>query len=388
MITPQDIKKQCLGWWHDLLLSVMNGEEFFPREIVRIGKITSRDILLKLTEYKMAITELQHSADLWGYEVEMSEKNFEKIGSQTIPVSIRIPSSEVYLRITRKKSELDSFLKNRQFIRYEMPELIEWCHNNPLRLISHDTWRETLLVCRYFRKHPHPELYIRQLPIDIHTKYIEENKDLLRSLLDTLLPTSDFNPEEKTFEKRYGLKTTEPLIRIRFLDSRLSPASGWTDISLPLSDFHRMDCPCKHILITENKMNFLCLPSLPDSIAVWSGGGFNISYLKDISWLKQAQCYYWGDLDAQGLQILNQFRNYYPSARALMMDWNTLRYYQHLLKEGTPAPLQVLPQLTVEEQELYRYLQEYNLRLEQERIPDAKAVEEIVREIHTVTLRN
>lgn len=381
MITPQDIKKQCLSWWRELLLSVMNGEEFFPREILRIGKITARNILSKLTEHKVAIAALQHSANLWGYEVEMSEKNFEKIGCQTVPVSIRIPSLEVYLHITRKKSELDSFIENWQFIRFQMPELIEWCRNNPLRLISHDTWKETLLVCRYFMEHPRPGLYIRQLPIDVHTKYIEENKELLRSLLDTLLSAPDLNPEEKTFEKRYGLKTAEPLIRVRFLDGGLAPASGWTDITLPLSDFHRMDCPCKRVLIAENKMNFLCLPPLPDSIAVWSGGGFNISYLKEIPWLKQVQCYYWGDLDAQGLQILNQFRSYYSSAKALMMDWRTFRNYQHLVKEGTPAPLQMLLQLTVEEQDLYRHLQEHNFRLEQERIPDAKAVEEIVGEI-------
>lgn len=116
-------------------------------------------------------------------------------------------------------------------------------------------------------------------------------------------------------------------------------------------------------------MNFLTLPQQPDSIAIWSGGGFNISYLKDIPWMTHAQCYYWGDLDAQGLQILNQFRNYYPSALSLMMNWDTFHKYRHLVKEGTPASLQTLPLLTEEEQELYRHLQENNFRLEQEQIP-------------------
>ena len=48
----------------------------------------------------------------------------------------------------------------------------------------------------------------------------------------------------------------------------------------------------------ENKMNFLTLPLQPDSIAVWSGGGFNISFLKEIPWMTHVQNYYWGDLDA------------------------------------------------------------------------------------------
>ncbi|MGG6549172.1 UNVERIFIED_CONTAM: DUF2220 domain-containing protein, partial [Prevotella sp. 15_C9] len=46
--------------------------------------------------------------------------------------------------------------------------------------------------------------------------------------------------------------------------------------------------------------------------------------------MAHVQNYYWGDLDAQGLQILNQFRSYYPSGIALMMDWATFHIYRHL----------------------------------------------------------
>ena len=337
MITPQDIKKQSLSWWKELLLSITTGESFFPKEISRIGKITAKDILLKLTEYKASIAELQKGASLWGYTVEMTEKSFEKIGIQNIPTCIQIPSLEIYLHITRKRNELDIFIRNWQLITNEMPQLIEWSQRNPLRLISHDTWRDTIKVCKYFTEHPRPHLYIRELPIEVHTKYIEENKDLLKSLLDELLPASTITLNEKTFEKRYGLKCAEPLIRIRFLDSTLAPGFCWTDVSLPLPDFQRLNCACKYVFIMENKMNFLTLPLQPDSIAVWSGGGFNISFLKEIPWMTHVQNYYWGDLDAQGLQILNQFRSYYPSAIALMMDWETFHTYRHLVKEGTPA---------------------------------------------------
>lgn len=319
----------------------------------------------------------QYVASLWGYTVEMTEKSFEKIGIQNIPTCIQIPSLEIYLHITRKRNELDIFIRNWQLITNEMPQLIEWSQRNPLRLISHDTWRDTIKVCKYFTEHPRPHLYIRELPIEVHTKYIEENKDLLKSLLDELLPASTITLNEKTFEKRYGLKCAEPLIRIRFLDSTLAPGFCWTDVSLPLPDFQRLNCACKYVFIMENKMNFLTLPLQPDSIAVWSGGGFNISFLKEIPWMTHVQNYYWGDLDAQGLQILNQFRSYYPSAIALMMDWETFHTYRHLVKEGTPALLQTLPQLTLEEYDLYRFLQENNFRLEQEQIPNEDSIKKI-----------
>lgn len=374
MITPQEIKKQCINWWKDFLVSEMTEQPFFPREITRIGRITSKDILLRLDEHKAAISELQKSALQWGYTLEMHEKNFDKIGNQKIPDRILIPSAEVYLRILRRKDELNIFSRNWQLIHREMPQLIEWCQRNPNRLISHNTWEDTLSVCHYFQTHPCPDLYIRELPIDIHTKYIEEHKDLLRSLLDALLPTSAIRSEGKTFEERYGLKSAEPLIRIRFLDAVLAPIANWTDISLPLSSFRQLNCSCHRMFVTENKMNFLTLPQLSGSIAVWSGGGFNISYLKGIPWLSDIQSYYWGDLDAQGMQILNQFRTYYPSATSLLMNWETFHAYRHLMKYGTPASPQLLPRLTEEEQSLYHFLQENNLRLEQERIPQKDVI--------------
>lgn len=374
MITSQDIKKQCLHWWKDYLVSMTTGETFFPKEITRIGKITAKEILSKLSEHKIAIAELQKSATQWGFTLEMCEKKFEKIGSQLIPNRIIIPSADVYLRIIRQRNELDIFSRNWQLVQQEMPQLIEWCRCNPTRLISHDTWKETLSVCHYFLAHPRPNLYIRELPIDIHTKYIEEHKELLRQLLDVLLPASSIRIEEKNFEERFGLKSAEPLIRIRFLEAALAPIAEWTDVSLPLSAFRELNPPCRRLFITENKMNFLTLPSLSESIAVWSGGGFNISYLKDIYWLSEVQSYYWGDLDAQGLQILNQFRTYYPSAISFLMNWETFHAYRQLMKSGTPASIQLLPQLTEDEQSLYCFLQENNLRLEQERIPQKEVV--------------
>lgn len=377
MITPIEIKKQCLNWWKDFLVSETIGQSFFPKEITRIGKITSKDILSKLSEHRAAIAELQKSAALWGFTIEMIEKNFEKIGCQTVPSRIVIPSAESYLRIVRKRNELEVFSRNWQFVHQEMPQLTEWYQHNPTRLISHDNWADTLNVCRFFLKHPQPNLYIRELPIDVHTKYIEEHKDLLRALLDVLLPTTAINNEGKTFEERYGLKSAEPLIRIRFLAPALAPVDGWTDVALPLSVFRQLNSPCKRLFITENKMNFLTLPQLPGSIAVWSGGGFNISYLKEIPWLSGVQSYYWGDLDAHGLQILNQFRTYYPSAISFLMNWETFHTYRHLMKDGTPALLQLLPQLTEDEKSLYRFLQENNLRLEQERIPQKDTIREL-----------
>src|SRR5690606_4280394 len=114
---------------------------------------------------------------------------------------------------------------------------------------------------------------------------------------------------------------------------------------------------------------FLTLPELKNAIAIWSGGGFNISYLKNVEWLKDKQFYYWGDIDAQGFQILNQCRNYFPNTVAVMMDKYTLNTFQ--FGEGKPATNQKLGQLSETEMNLYNYLRQNNIRLEQEKITQA-----------------
>ncbi len=252
--------------------------------------------------------------------------------------------------------------------------LIEWIKANPIKLIEHTTWADTLKVCKYFLQNPKPNLYIRQLPIDIHTKYIFENKGIITSLLNYLIP-NELNKEEKDFEKRFNLLSKEQLIRIRFLDVTKSPLQSVTDISFTEKELKHYNFAIDNVFITENLMNFLTLPFLENTIAIWSGGGFNISYLKSIEWLKDKQFYYWGDIDAQGFQILNQCRSYFPNTKAVMMDTATLNSFQ--FGEGKPANNQTLKWLSEEELNLYNYLRENNIRLEQEKITQVYAEDKI-----------
>jgi hypothetical protein len=171
------------------------------------------------------------------------------------------------------------------------------------------------------------------------------------------------------------LKEKQKQIRVRFLDERLSPLKSFSDLSFLLYEFNRLNIDCINVFVTENEINFLTLPNLSNTIAIWSGGGFQVSYLKNIDWLKDKQFFYWGDIDAQGFQILNQFRNYFPKTIALMMDEETLSSFE--FSSGKPASNQTLLLLTEEELKLYNHLRENNIRLEQEKISQYFAEERI-----------
>lgn len=379
MITPSEVKEQCLKWWKDVLIASVNSNSFFPKEVSRIGKVKTKDILSNLSAYNQAIQQLQNSSKEFrknSYKITWEERIFDKIGKQKVPDKILIDSLDDYLWITGKEKEYEIFIRNNSLINQELPLLQDWILVNPIRLIEHDTWNDTLKVCKYFMENPRPNLYIRQLPIEIHTKYISENETIIQSLLEFLIP-GHINHNEKKFEKRFNLKYPEPLIRVRFLDKQLSPIKSTTDISLTLSEFKNFNCDCNCIFVAENLMNFLTLPHLPNTLSIWSGGGFNISYLKESAWIKNKQFYYWGDIDAHGFQILNQFRSYFPKTIAVMMNEETLSYFNEMVVEGEPAKNQSLQCLSESEAKFYDYLKKNNIRLEQEKITQNFAEEKI-----------
>ncbi len=99
--------------------------------------------------------------------------------------------------------------------------------------------------------------------------------------------------------------------------------------------------------------------------------------LGQIAWLRKSPIVYWGDIDAQGFQILSRLRSLFPHVISLMMDEETLATFVDFCVEGTPCPVHSLPHLTPEEHALFVHLVESGIRLEQERISYAYAVQRL-----------
>ncbi len=377
MISPEEIKKQALGWWKFFLQSHISGEVFFPKTIDRIGKVKSGQITGRFEALQQEIDLLyRHSKDQTGsgYTVKTSNYSFRRTGEHELPESLVFETAEDYLSFTGKRKEWRSFLSNYELLSTTIPALKKWSLDYCLQLTDSDTsWNDIIKVCRYFLSTPRPDLYIRQLPLEVHTKFIEDNAALIQSLLDFLIPDHIRNAGQKRFADRYFLKHDEPLIRIRMLDPAMYFAGNLSDISIPLSDFKKTEWPAEHVLITENKMNFLTLPVLSSTISLWSGGGFNISYLKDVEWLQLRKIFYWGDIDEHGFQILHQLRSYYPQAKSIMMDRETFENFQIYTTTGSRNKAENLALLSTQEAAVYEHLRALNTmnRLEQEKLPQA-----------------
>ncbi len=123
-------------------------------------------------------------------------------------------------------------------------------------------------------------------------------------------------------------------------------------------------------------MNFLTLPAMTNAFGIF-GSGFKVDVLSKVEWLFNCSIYYWGDLDAQGFQILSMLRSIFPHVSSLMMDDQTITRFSDRVREGRASKTLQLPFLTLEERALYEQLVLNNWRLEQEQIDYSYAIQQI-----------
>ena len=367
MITPAEIKKKAENKYYAFLQSIVSGEEFSPIVIAGNKKPSNNYVLFEkeLTDL-MAYSKEKKG---FGYSLVYQNVRTRTLGEQDIPMSISFETEQDYLRFIGKGQDTAYFRQDLEMILSLFPELKDWICRYPGKVIvNHDLWEDLLKVCEYFKSNPKPHLYIRELPITIHTKFIEKNKGIIRELLDIII-AEHINVEEKTFERRFNLRYDEPLVRFRILDNSICQQcfDGAEDLSIPINQFQFLHLPIRTVYIVENKINMLTFPSIDNSIVVW-GHGFGVDIMKDVEWMKTKKIYYWGDLDAHGFQILSEIRAHFPQVESFLMDRATFdKYFEG--DEGSETNVEKELRLTQEENEMFRYLTENNYRLEQEKIP-------------------
>lgn len=376
MISPADIRAKADRWWADqsLLRAWLNGsiDEFFPKPVGQIGLENEAELVANFSRIRMEQETLRvngKSVIGYGYTLDWQTKQKRSLGRVRLINRISFETLDDYLRFTDQEQAFAQFVSLAEQTRQQVPELEPWLRKHPLRLLENaPDWPNWLIICRFFIHTYQPDhYYVRQLPLPVHTKFLEENSGLLVKLLSVIKPDL-LQPEHKDWRRQLGLLVPEPMIRVRALDDALRLAGQHEDFGLPLSAFTRLIQPAERVFICENLLNFLTLPNLPNAVAIWSGGGFGIECLAGVDWLRERQIVYWGDLDAHGFQILNQCKVYFPQTRALLMDQATFDRHRHLVTPGEPTSVVSLPHLTNDEWALFTLLKRNNWRIEQERL--------------------
>ncbi|HUW05669.1 MAG TPA: Wadjet anti-phage system protein JetD domain-containing protein [Williamwhitmania sp.] len=371
MITPKEIKDKAERKYISFLQSLVENRSF-EKLVIRGDKSYTKSSLSEFEKEIQQIVNQSKEKKGYGYTLEFQQVRTKSLGIQDLPISIFFDTEKDFLKFLSKEKEAELFKTSVVKIIEAFPELKDWIIKNPIKVINNQPeWESILKVCRYFKQNPKPNLYIRELPIQVHTKFIERNQAVIKELLNILISEHIYN-EEKEFEKRFNLKYAESQIRFKVLDRAIAEKffSGVDDIAVPISQFETLNLPIKKVLVVENKTTLyttLTLPKMNGSIAIF-GSGYSVYNLKHVHWFANLELLYWGDIDVQGFEILSQFRSYFKQPKSILMDFATFeKFFENDL--GTQTNIYTSLNLTDSEQKLYEILKTNNWRLEQEKIP-------------------
>ena len=384
--TPDDLRAQAQRLWDKgrLPACLVHAGNLFPlRLTLKVpGSVELSDLFDEVRSWARTLQAGAGDGKRHGYRVVLRDINHRVIGANQVPSEVWLDTLDDALELAGKRREARRFESMVDQARATQPALLTWLHKRPLRALElAGAWPQLLDVVAWVQAHPRPGVYLRQVDLPgIHGKFIEEHRTVLAELLDCCLPAAAINPGMSgaaNFARRYGFRDKPLRVRFRLLDLQQALLGHGVDQDFTVTQdaFARLEPVASHIFLTENEINFLAFPALPDSLLIF-GAGYGFDMLAQADWLRDKSIHYWGDIDTHGFAILDQLRARFPHAQSLLMDRTTLLAHR-LLWSNEPEPTQRdLPRLTPDERALYDDLRWKRLgdgevrqvRLEQERI--------------------
>ena len=369
MITEGDIRKKAGNRYLSALKAELAGVNPFPLVLNGTGiglKIPFRERIKGIEALKKGMK----SSGSPGYTLNLEEKNTRTEGRQSVLKSVSFDSGEDFYSYLGLWDETEALFQDAVLIREAVPELEEWILRSPRQIVrAAGQWEAILGVLVYFRDREIEGLYLREVPLELPTKFAERNEALLRELLDIVLPEERINRNESDISLRYGLRKDRDF-RFRIIcDPADRSFAPFRDLAVLPEELALWKPSSPVVLIIENKLSFLRFPERVGVIKIW-GAGKSVSLLKDCLWLKEKKVLYWGDLDPQGFEILSIVREFLPGCASVCMDRDTFSKFESFAVEPDAFYLRNDLHLNQDELECYRLLTDREKgRLEQERLP-------------------
>jgi hypothetical protein len=309
------------------------------------------------------------------YRLVEREARSPVVGSNRIPAEAWLDTLPGALALIGKTKDAARFVELIRMTQVEQPLLLVWLQKRPLMALELDkAWPRLLAVVGWLQTHLRPGIYLRQVDVaGVDSKFIESHRSVLTELFDLALPPEAIDScatGAARFCQRYGFLDKPLRIRFRWLDA--SRAGYGSDVTVTQTAFEQLVARVSHVFITENEVNFLAFPFVPNAMVIFGGGFGGLDRLRNTAWLNERSLHYWGDIDTHGFAMLDQLRAYLPHVQSLMMDEATLTMHADHWGHEAQAQLRDLPRLRSSETAVYNTLRDNRLRaglrLEQERI--------------------
>ncbi|TFD12876.1 hypothetical protein E3T35_06200 [Cryobacterium sp. TMT1-2-2] len=379
MKTPADIGKEIerrlVRTWARALTNESNGSDetaWWPHRFPLLGG-SSHTIEADFSADFAAVVGLIDDWRAWArrFDVELLDRG-KRIGGVTysIPSHLVAPSLDDAARICGGEwpKRLERGRARLQAMRLRFPELGEL--SGLLRAVDGFTDVDFELLLRagaWFAENSAEGLTPRQVPLEgFHAKWLNTRQHLVATLAG--------KPD-------LGLAQNHPSrIHFTYLDPSHLASGGRKHDSATVGDSFEPAYAPEVLIISENKDTAVNFPEMTGAISV-EGDGRGGGTFASFGWLVRAPVViYWGDMDADGLEILNGFRAAGVPARSIFMDTASFdrweRYSTNVDKSGailTWRDPRAVPHIIGDELRLYLDLVHTawsrNRRIEQERIP-------------------
>lgn len=385
MIKPEGVLRWAESQFDDYLRSLITGEQFFPRRKTQIGRVGAAAGVVEFRDEVQALWDASKNTTGRGYTVILEERIRRSRGVQNEPTAVEFETASDFLSSIGRETEAAAFVEDVALILARMPELRPALLRSPKLVVAeHGHWPKIIAVVDYLRAHPGPGCYVRALPVRVETKFIERHTAAIELVLGEL-QVPGYDGSLPTFATRCGMIDDTPLLRARFLCDQLRKDCGFPshDVTLPISDWAKITLPADaRVLGCENKANFLSLPILPRTLALFGAGGAATGHFLQLPWLRDRRFVYWGDLDPCGLNILAYVRSGIPRVRSVLMDEDTLLSHKESLVSANLPPREIpLEELRGGEIAAAISLCGIGKGIEQERLLFSECVDAVKREL-------
>jgi len=389
VISIDEIKKKAENKFLPFLHSIIDEKDFFPL-LIPSAKGSVKDSFAERKVEAENLYKNSKNAKGRGYTVETKTIKTHKQGMQTIIEKIYFETEIDFIRFIGKEKETENFKKHLSIIKNHFSNLNaedvqnDWLKKHLRSLIAEaedDYWQNIFLCAIWFLNNPHCNVYLREIPVPVHTKFIEQNTSLIFSVYTALNKNEDTDKVSSNADiyKRWGVRTAEPFIRFRSLDKDihlkiLNEEFTSYEIQTPLSAFAKINFnSIEYIFIVENLMVYLTFPAFNKALCIF-GSGFAAVNLKECKTLNEKKLYYFGDMDEHGFEILSNVRSIFPNIQSFCMDQKTYETFSIFAVKGENSHSKIEDlNLSEDELHLFKFLRENKTigRLEQEKISQA-----------------
>ena len=349
----------------------------WPLEVA-LGRPTSDELANNMDEVSAYVVRLRAWEQHAHFMVHWAAR--QAGGAQQIPTHVVIEDIDVAARMLGREAQRKLA---RMRMRAEMlcASFSQLEGSERIRVLrTSKTWSDVdfeLLVQAgaWFGTHDTSGLTPRQVPLPgFHAKWL--NARGRRALVALLAGKDDL-----------GLVDPPTVVEFAYLDPAHLADGGRRYDSFVAGDAHALPYEPRVVIIVENRDSYLFFPAIKGGICVFGAGFAGVAHVGRLPWIARVpHLLYWGDMDADGLQILDAYRAQGLAVRSILMD---IASYQRYERFGTlqatgkqsleSRTRKELIHLTPDEQALYELLvspdTSGNRRIEQERImlQDAQA---------------